>query len=87
MVEFAYNTAWQESIQTTLFMWNHDQHSLTPLNIGINKCHVPATKDLVQSMSSIMQEAKKHLLTTQNKQKSYVDTKRRENVESVVEYM
>ena len=30
----------------------------------------------MQSMSSIMQEAKKHLLATQNKQKSYVDTKR-----------
>ena len=40
---------------------------MTPLNIGINKCHVPATKDLVQLMSSIMQEAK-----------SYVDTKRHE---------
>ena len=48
-------------------MLNNGQHPLTPLNIGINKCHVPATKDLVQLMSSIMQEAK-----------SYVDTKRHE---------
>ncbi len=29
-------------------------------------------------MSSIMQEAKKHLLAAQNRQKSYADTKRRE---------
>ena len=43
-------------------MLNHGQHPLTPLNIGINGCHVPDAKDLVQLMSSIMQEAKKHLL-------------------------
>ena len=29
-------------------------------------------------MSSIMQEAKKHLLAAQNRQKSYADTKRHE---------
>ena len=78
LVEFAYNNAWQESIQTTPFMLNYGQHPLTPLNIGISRCHVPVAKGLVQSMSSIMQEAKKHLLAAQNRQKSYVDTKRRE---------
>ena len=78
LVEFAHNNAWQESIQTTPFMLNHGQHPFTPLNIGISKCHVPATKDLVQSMSSITQEAKKHLLASQNKQKSYANTKRHE---------
>ncbi len=78
LVEFAYNNAWQESIQTTPFMLNYGQHPLTPLNIGISRCHVPAAKDLVQSMSSIMQEAKKHLLAAQNRQKSYADRKRRE---------
>ena len=59
-------------------MLNHGQHLLTPLNIGISRCHVPAKKDLMQSMSSIMQETKKHLLATQNKQISYAYTKRRE---------
>ena len=59
-------------------MLNHGQHPLTPLNIGISRCHDLVAKNLVQSMSSIMQEAKKHLLATQNRQKSYVDTKRRE---------
>ena len=59
-------------------MLNHDQHPLTPLNIGISKCHVHVAKDLVQSMSSIIKEAKKHLLATQNRQKSYSDTKQRE---------
>ena len=52
-------------------MLNRGHDPLTPLNIGICMCHVPAAKDLVQSMSSIMQEAKKHLLATQNKHKSY----------------
>ena len=59
-------------------MLNHGQHPLTPLNIVINNCHVSAAKDLVQSMFSIMQNAKKHLLALQNRQKSYADTKRRE---------
>ena len=45
--------------------------------MGINKCHVPAVNDLGQSMSSTIQEAKKHLLAAQNKQKSYADTNRR----------
>jgi hypothetical protein len=77
LVEFAYNNAWQKSIQTTPFMLIYGQHPLIPLNIGINTCHAPTAKDLVQSMSSIMQEAKKHLLATHNRQKSYADTKRR----------
>ena len=75
LFESTYNNVWQESIQTTHFMLNHGQHPLTPLNIGISKYHVPTAKDLVQSMSNIMQEAKKHLLATQNRQKSYADTK------------
>jgi hypothetical protein len=70
LVEFAYNNVWQESIQTTPFMLNYGQHPLTPLNIGISKCHVHATKGLMQSKSSIMQEAKKHLLVAHNRQKS-----------------
>jgi hypothetical protein len=48
LVEFAYNNAWQESIQTTSFTLNHNQHSLTPLNIGINKCQILVVKDLMQ---------------------------------------
>ena len=76
LVEFAYNNVWQESIQTTAYMLNHGQRLLTPLNIGISMCHVYAQKDLVQSMSSIMQKAKKHLLVAQNRQKSYAGTKR-----------
>jgi hypothetical protein len=74
-VEFAYNNAWQESIRTTPFMLNYGQHPLIPLNCGINKCDVPAAKDFVQSMSSILQKAKKHLLVAQNRQKSYADKK------------
>ena len=56
----------------------YGQHPLTPLNIAINRCLVPTAKDLVQSISSIMQEDKKHLLTAQNRHNSYVDTKKRE---------
>ena len=47
LVEFAYNNVWQELIQTNHFMLNHDQYPLTPLNIGISRCHVHAAKDLV----------------------------------------
>ena len=47
LVEFAYNNIWQESIQTTYFMLNHGRHPLTPLNIGINRCHVHVANDLV----------------------------------------
>ena len=78
LVEFAYNNVGQESIQSTPFMLNYSQHPLTPLNTGISRFNVPLAKDLVQSMSSIMQDAKKHLLASHNIHKSYVDTKRRE---------
>ena len=78
LIEFAYNNVWQESIQTTHFMLNHGQPPLTTSNIGINRCHVHTAKAFVQLMSSIMQEAKKHSLATQNRQKSYIDTKRHE---------
>ena len=67
LVESAYNNARQESIHTNPFMLNHGQHPLTPLNIGIIRCHVPLAKGLMQSMSNIMQEAKMHLLATQNR--------------------
>ena len=78
LVEFAYNNVWQKSIQTTHFMLNHGQQPLTPLNIGMSRYHVLAAKDLVQSMSSIVKETKKHLLAARHRQKSYVDTKTRE---------
>ena len=78
LVEFAYNNAWQESIRTTPFMLNYGQHPLTPLNRGISRCHVPTAKDFAQSMSSILQESKKHLLIVQDKQKYYADKKRHE---------
>ena len=56
-------------------MLNYGHHPLTPLNHGISRCHVPTTKDFVQLMSSALQEAKKHLLAVQDRQKSYVDKK------------
>ena len=59
-------------------MLNHGQQPLTPLNIGMSRYHVLAAKDLVQSMSSIVKETKKHLLAARHRQKSYVDTKTRE---------
>ena len=65
LVDFDYNNVWQESNQTIPFMLNYGQHPLTPFNIGISMCHVHAAKDLVQSTSSNMQEAKKHLLGEQ----------------------
>jgi len=68
MVEFAYNNAWQESIRTTPFMLSYGEYLLTPLNRGISTCHVPTAKDFVQSMSSILQEAKKDLIIFQNRQ-------------------
>ena len=76
LIEFAYNNAWQELIKTTPFMLNYDQHPLTPLTCGINRCHVPAAKDFTQSMFSTLQEAKKHLLAAQDRQKPFVDKKR-----------
>ena len=78
LVEFAYSNAWQESIRTTPFMLNYGQQPLIALNCGISRCHVSVAKDFAQSMSSTLQEAKKHLLTAQDRQKSYADKKRRE---------
>jgi hypothetical protein len=66
------------TIRTTPFMFNYGQHPLTPLNRGIGRCHDHAAKDFVQPMFSILQEANKHLLAVQSRQKSYVDTKRNE---------
>ena len=49
-------------------MLNHGQHPLIPLNIGINRYHVHAAKELVQSMSNIMQKIRKHFFATHNRQ-------------------
>lgn len=65
LVELANNNALQESIRITPFMLNYGQHTLTPLNHGISKCHIFVAKDFVQSMFSILQEGKKHLLANE----------------------
>ena len=78
MVEFAYNNLWQEFIKTTHFLLNYGQHASTHVNRRISESQVSAATNLALAMSNVISEAKKHLLAAQQRQKSYVDTKRRD---------
>ena len=57
-------------------MLNYNQHPSRHVNRRINRSQVPAAKDFAFAMNNVINEAKKHLLATQQRQKSYVDTKR-----------
>jgi hypothetical protein len=45
-----------------------DKHSQTPINRRINGFQVPIVKDFVKSMKDDINLAKRHLLSTQQKQ-------------------
>ena len=76
MVESAYNNLWQKSIKIIPFLLNYGQHPSTPVNRRISGSQVPATNFFALAMSNVISKTKKHLLATQQRQKSYDDTKR-----------
>ena len=87
MAEFAINNAYHSSIGTTPFMLNYGRHPEVPISSVIKRdalrrltpVHhdVPAVKDLVHKMETLLASAKKALEAAQQRQKTYADQARR----------
>ena len=63
VVEFAYNSSWQESVRNNPFVLNYGEQPRTPIS-GNNMCQVPAAQNFVEHMTHVIDEAKKYLITT-----------------------
>ena len=64
VVEFAYNSSWQEYVWNTPFVLNYGQQPRTPIS-GNNMCQVPAAWNFVEHMTHVIGLAKKHLIAAQ----------------------
>lgn len=74
--EFAYNSAWQESVKASPFMLNFGQEARTPLGLG--NAQVPAAGTFVGRLSDGLTRAKSTLNDARQRIKSFADQKRRE---------
>jgi len=93
LVEFAINNAYHESIRTTPFMLNSGRHPHVPVSTLMKKCaesrvnklqfapvagsKVPAVKEFVDHMSTVLANARRSLEAAQQRQKAYADLSRR----------
>lgn len=78
--EFALNDTYQASIQSTPFYLTYGQHPLTPVRAIAARANVPAAVDFVLNVRQSVKRAKQLLLAAQQRQKAYVDNKRRDVV-------
>ena len=77
--EFAINNSWQESVQNTPFRLNYGQDPLTPLTAQLGD-RVPAADKLVGRVRELIAHAKECMERAQQRQKSYADESRVEEV-------
>ena len=75
--EFALNDSYQASIGMTPFYMTYGQHPLTPVRAAFGKAKAPAAVDFVQNIGAAVKQAKDLLQVAQQRQKAYVDSKRR----------
>ncbi len=79
--QFAYNNAWQESINETPFFLNYGCHPRTPMSHGLPspaQARVPAAYNFVKQMHASIEDAKRSLRAAQDRQKRYADEHRRD---------
>ena len=100
-VEFAINSAYQESIQTSPFKLIYGRNPNSPFDavLGTNKLRrpkassqssnsrCPAANDYVQSIEQAVAQAKKAIQAAQSKQKLYADQKRKPITFKVGQYI
>jgi hypothetical protein len=79
MVEFAINNSKHSSVKHTPFFLNYGRHPLTPVMLEtLQKSKAPAATRFTVDMTDALNLAKQNLQAAQDRQKSYVDAKRKE---------
>ena len=76
-VEFACNSAVHDSTGETPFVLNYGRQLPAPVDRAVGDV-VPAADDFVGEMRRALESAKSHLLKSQQRQKSYADSRRRD---------
>lgn len=74
--QFAYNSSWNESVQSTPFELNFGWQVRNPLGLG--SAPAPAANDFVTRIQDGIQRAKTFLRAAQDRQKSFADRNRRD---------
>jgi transposase InsO family protein len=74
-VEFAVNSAWQESVRATPFFLNYGRHPRGPAGPRV-KSGVPNARDARVRLHEALKEAKTCLQAAQSRQKRYADERR-----------
>ena len=82
-VEFAINSAYQESIKTTPFMLNYGWTPSTPFELGLRAINAaapvtvhPDATQAIASAKELIVEAKRCILAAQDRQKHFADAKK-----------
>lgn len=78
MAEFAVNSAWHESTQTSPFFLNYGRHLQTPATHGLPNVRAPAAAEMAEKIQDGIERAKRALEAAQRRQKRYADTRRSE---------
>ena len=76
-VEFAYNNAWHESVQSTPFYLNYGEHPRLQDTQRL-PLKVPRAHEFVEGIQNAVREAKRCLYATQQRMRARVDPHRRE---------
>ena len=77
MIEFAMNSSWNSSIQTTPFMLNYGQNPDDP-TIAHLRQHNPKANSFVGKWTEQLSKAKHCLAAAQDRQKASADKRRRD---------
>jgi hypothetical protein len=75
--EFAYNNAWQASINTTPFRLTYGQDPIIPFQQVLNT-NIPTADVFARKMKKDLDRARSFLVAAQDRQKHYADLRRRE---------
>ena len=78
LVEFAYNSSYQSSIDMTPFKALYGQDCLTPLNFSDPTMRVEASKKMLEDMAHQTKAIQKDIQAAKDRQKRYEDLKRTE---------
>jgi hypothetical protein len=79
MVEFAINNSLHSSLRHTPFFLNYGTHPATPVMLeALKQSKVPAADHFSATLHDVLKEAKQNLLAAQDRQRSYVNAKRKD---------
>ena len=76
LVEYAYNSSYQQSIGMTPFNALYGQECLSPLNFSDPTTRVEASKRMIEEMTEQTRAIRKDIQAAQDHQKHYADLRR-----------